>query len=221
MKSNQRILIVFAFLVLASLACQATSGGGSTTADQPAQPSNLLFQDDFSDSSSGWDQVTTETGITDYTNDAYRIYVNETGTDVWANPGLEFTDVTVEVEARKMDGPDDNDFGVICRSVDISNFYFFVISSDGYYGIGKISDAGQELIGMDAMQPSESILQGETTNTIRADCIGNSLSLYVNGDKLAEVQDSQFSNGDVGLIAGSFDTPGTDILFDNFSVTRP
>lgn len=218
MKSNYRILILIAVLILASLACQAATGGGDTATDQP---SNMLFQDDFSDTSSGWDRVTTDTGVTEYTEGVYRIYVNESGTDVWANPGLEFSDVTVQVEAIKVGGPDDNDFGVICRSVDTSNFYFFVVSSDGYYGIGKVSDAGQELINMDAMQPSEAILQGESTNTIRADCVGSSLSLYVNGEKLDEVQDSEFSSGDVGLIAGSFDTPGTDIQFDNFSVIKP
>ncbi len=218
MKSDHRFFIILAILILASLACQTATGGGETP---PEQPSNLLFQDDFSDTSSGWDRVTTDTGVTDYVDGLYRIYVNEAGTDIWANPGLEFTDVSVQVEAIKVGGPDDNDFGVICRSVDISNFYFFVISSDGYYGIGKVSDAGQELIGTDAMQPSEAIQQGETTNTIRAECVGSSLSLYVNGEMLAEVQDSEFSSGDVGLIAGSFDIQGTDIHFDNFSVTQP
>ena len=59
------------------------------------------------------------------------------------------------------------------------------------------------------------------TNTIRADCVGSSLSLYVNGEKLDEVQDTEFGSGDVGLMAGSFDTPGTDIHFDNFVVTKP
>jgi hypothetical protein len=218
MKSNQRIFTMFAILILASLACQATSSGGETTTEQP---SNLLFQDDFSDTSSGWDRVTTDTGQTDYVDGIYRIYVDETGTDVWANPGLEFSDVTVQVEAIKVGGPEDNDFGVICRSIDISNFYFFVISSDGYYGIGKVSDAGQELIGMDAMQPSETIQQGQASNTIRADCIGSTLSLYVNAELIDEVQDSELTSGDVGLIAGSFDTPGTDIHFDNFRVTQP
>jgi len=218
MKSKQRILIFIAILILASLACQAISGGGGTSTEQNG---NLLFQDDFSDTSSGWDRVTTESGVIDYIDGVYRIFVNESGTDVWSNPGLDFTDVTVQIDATKVGGPEDNDFGVICRSVDISKFYFFVISSDGYYGIGKVSDAGQELIGMDAMQPSEAIHQGEATNAIRADCIGSSLSLYVNGEKLDEVQDTEFSSGDVGLIAGSFDIPGTDIHFDNFSVTKP
>ena len=32
-------------------------------------------------------------------------------------------------------GPDDNDFGIICRYIDDNQFYYAIISSDGYYGI--------------------------------------------------------------------------------------
>ncbi len=208
---------IFIVLFLATLACQAVTGGTGGTGEE----SDILFQDDFSDPSSGWDRVTVDSGETNYANGVYRIFVNEASTDVWANPGLDFTDVQVEVEATKVGGADDNDFGVICRSQDEDNFYFFIISSDGYYGIGKIVGDSQALIGMEAMLPSEEIRQGDATNHIRADCTGSRLALYVNGELLQEVEDTQFTSGDVGLMAGTFDTPGTDIHFDNFVVSRP
>jgi len=43
----------------------------------------------------------------------------------------------------------------------------------------------------------------------------------VNGELIAEASDSTFSNGDIGLIVGSFDEPGVDIWFDNLSVKNP
>ena len=213
------LLTILIVLFLASLACNAVplAVGGDPT----EQPTSVLFQDDFSDPSSGWDVVTVSDGETNYANGVYRIFVNTTRTDIWANPGLSFTDVRVEVDATKVGGPDDNDFGVICRSMSASQFYFFYISSDGYYAIGKLKDGEQELIGMESLQPSESINQGDAANHIRADCIGDRLALYVNGEKIAEVQDSEYTSGDVGLIAGSYDTPGVDIHFDNFMVLRP
>jgi hypothetical protein len=129
--------------------------------------------------------------------------------------------VIIEVDATKVAGPDDNDFGVICRYQDENNFYFFEISSDGYYSVGKYKENQLELIGMQQMQTSDAIRQGQATNRIRASCIGSLLSLSVNGHKLIEVEDIEFSTGDVGLIAGTFETPGTDILFDNFTVIKP
>src|SRR5512139_3323647 len=98
----------------------------------------ILFQDDFSNTYSGWDQVSAKSGETDYVGGAYRIWVNEPYTDLWTNPDLQFTDTHSEIEAKKFDGPDDNVFGLICRSNKAGDqYYYFVISSDGYYGIGK------------------------------------------------------------------------------------
>jgi hypothetical protein len=195
------------------------SGGEGETDTE--QPSNVLFQDDFSDPSSGWDRVNEEQGITDYVDGAYRIFVNDRNTDVWSNPRLDFDDTQIEVETQKVGGDDNNDFGLICRYKDTNNFYFFVISSDGYYGIGKVLDGEQLLIGDESMPPSEDINQGNATNNLRADCVGNKLSIHVNGVLLAEHQDDSFTSGDVGLLAGSFDVPGTDIHFDNFVVRKP
>ncbi|MBN2147867.1 MAG: hypothetical protein JW726_10780 [Anaerolineales bacterium] len=212
MKKNFGFLAMLFVLTLAILAC-----GGSS----PTLPAGVLFQDDFSSSSSGWDTVRVDDGITDYENGVYRILVNTTQMDVWANPGLNFSDVRVEVEATKVGGVDDNDFGVICRYQDESNFYYGIISSDGYYGIAKVKDASQELLGMTELPYSDAIAQGNALNTIRLDCVGSTLTLYVNGTQLAQQSDSEWSSGDVGLIAGTYDTPGTDIHFDNFKVLQP
>ena len=214
-----RLTMLLIFLVLSTLACQAATsllevGGEAFTQD-------VLFQDDFSDPNSGWDRLSTEDGLTDYQDGAYRIYVNTTNTDVWANPGMSFTDTVIEVDATKIAGDDNNDFGLICRYKDSDNFYFFVVSSDGYYGIGKISKGDQQLVGMESMLPSEIINQGDATNQLRAECVGSSLKIYVNGELLADIQDTDFTSGDVGLLAGSFTVPGTDIYFDNFVVRKP
>jgi hypothetical protein len=205
--------------MLASLSC-SLSGGKNDDSGNELSP-DVLFQDDFSDPSSGWDRVNETDGTTDYVDGAYRIFVNSPSFDIWANPGLDFTDTVIEVEATKVAGPDDNDFGVICRYQDLDKFYFFIISSDGYYGIARVVDGEQELMGQESMADSDAIKQGMATNKIRADCVGDQLSLYVNGTLLVEATDSTYTAGDVGLIAGTFDVAGTDIHFDNFVVREP
>lgn len=208
-------------LFLSSIACADLRPGREVPSEADVPSGGVLFEDDFSDESSGWDRYRGDEGITDYENGAYRIVVHETQFDIWSNPYLDLTDTIIEVDATKTTGPDDNDFGVICRYQGLENFYYFIISSDGFYGIFKIKDGLHEVIQMDLMEYSSVINQGNNTNHIRADCIGDHLSLYVNGQLLTQSRDSDFSSGDVGLIAGTFDTPGTDILFDNFVVTKP
>jgi hypothetical protein len=212
------LILSIVVLAAASLACGLFSGG-TTTSDQ----SSVLFEDDFSDTGSGWDQVDSDETVTDYSDNAYRILVNKTQYDAWANPGQTFAgDVSVEVDATKSAGPDDNDFGVICRYEDISNFYVFEISSDGYAAIGKVTDGSAvEFISSEQMEQTDAVHQGDATNHIRADCVGDTLTLFVNGDQVTSVTDGDHTSGDVGLIAGTFDTAGTDILFDNFVVKQP
>lgn len=223
---NKNFVLSISTLLIASLACSVGSlGKGSAT----NLPSNVLFQDDFSDTGSGWDSITDTDGVTEYSDGSYHIQVNTIGTqgngmDMWANPGLSFNqDVRVEVDIDKTGGPDNNDMGVICRysdSGDTYNFYYFLISSDGYVGIAKMADSSSSVISSDQLEKSDTVnLSG--TNHIRADCVGNKLTLYVNGQQAASATDSAFSSGDVGLIAGTFDTPGTDVHFDNFKVTKP
>jgi len=213
-----RLLLFLCALSFATLACQVVTGSGSVPAGQSGE---VLFQDDFSDPESGWDRVIVADGVTDYSDGVYRIFVNTSNTDVWSNPNLDFTDVRIDVESTKVGGDDDNDYGVVCRYQDSENFYFFVISSDGYYGVGKVSAGLQQLIGVDSMPPSEFINQGNASNILRADCVGSKLSFYVNNEQLGEYEDTDFTSGDVGLIAGTFDSSGVDIHFDNFMVSRP
>jgi hypothetical protein len=207
-------------LVLVTLACSLSPV--STPAGGGGQPGNVLFFDDFSNTNSGWDQVQEADTVADYANGGYRLYVNDTNYLIWANPSKSFPGgVRVEVDDTKAGGPDDNAFGLICRYQDTDNFYFFLISSDGYAAIGKYEGGNQKLISSDKMVKAEGITLGAATNHIRADCIGSELKLYANGNLVATATDSSFTSGDVGLMARTFDVPGTDILFDNFYVYEP
>jgi hypothetical protein len=216
MKQTLPVLWLIAALALISSSCSPYSSveGAEVV---------YLFRDGFTDTSGGWESGETEDGSTGYYNGAYRIFVNQPDYYLWSNPrDLIFIDVRIEVDATKMAGPDINDIGVICRYQNPSNFYFFSISSDGYYAINKFIDGKEEWIGMEApIMDNVTIRTGTATNHLRADCIQQKLSFYVNGIHLIDVIDSDLSQGNVGLIAGTWDTPGTDVLFDNFLVIQP
>jgi len=231
---RKQLWFVIIVLLLAGLACSFGSGAvvtneppvstqSSNTSNPPSPTasSNILFQDDFSSTSSGWDRATYDFGETDYVSGGYHILVGDDYSSVWANPGINATDVIVEVDGSKRGGVDDNEFGVICRYQDENNFYAGSVSSDGFYAIIKIQNGEFGYVGAEAMQPSDLINLGDAVNRVRMDCIGSTLTLYVNGAMLISEADTSFASGDVGLYAGSFGTPGIDIFFDNFVAQRP
>lgn len=197
---------------------------------QAANEEGLLFFDDFSDTSSGWYTNGDPTNLGLYAGDGYVLrMINSTsegnGIGVWAMSGRLLNDVRIEVTARKQSGTNNNFLGILCRIQGTGgegNFYAFIISSDGYYGITKRSAGGvMTTVDGDPLLPSTAILTGEQTNTITAVCSGSRLALYVNGELLKELTDAELVTGQVGLIAGTFDEP-TSIFFDDFAVyTEP
>jgi hypothetical protein len=209
----------FSIVLVMALAILACSTQGQNP--QSAVSGEILFEDDFSNPESGWDRMQDSGGKIDYVDGKYQMAVNTADTDVWANPGKKFGDVSVQVRAAKVSGTDNNDYGVICRYVDSDHFYFFVISSDGYYGIGKVKDGEFLMVNREDMLPSEDIRRGSETNTIQADCIGSTLSLSVNGKLLDTQKDTEFAAGDVGLLAGTFADSGVEVAFDDFIVKMP
>jgi hypothetical protein len=66
------------------------------------------------------------------------------------------------------------------------------------------------------MPRHKAIKQGNTNNLIEAECVGDRLRLWANGEFLVEVVDASISAGDVGIIAGAYKIKGTNIWFDNF-----
>ena len=195
----------------------ASSPQVGQTAGPGFDPNAVFFTDEFSDPASGWDRHTDANGITEYENGKYRILVNKSSTLIWANPHKNFNGpVGIEVDVTKSGGPDKNEFGVICGYRDAANYYRFMISSDGYAGIVRIKDGQHSYLLGDKLQPADAIRQGAATNHIRADCAGSEMTLSVNQQKIVGASDPSYSGGDIGLIAGSYDTPGVDILFDAF-----
>ncbi len=214
-----RLLVLLSILLVLSLACSTTSATPAPQ-DLTIPSGNVLFQDDFASPTTGWDRLMTPEGIMDYDGGGYRLLVNATNTNFWSTPHKNFADVRMEVDSGKLGGSDENRIGLICRFTG-SDYYFFLITSDGFYGIGLYTGGQAVLIGQSEMQRNSNIKTGLAVNHLRADCAGSTLTLYVNGFQVASVQNSALTSGDVGLLAGTFTEPGVDVMFDNFVALKP
>jgi len=225
MTRTLKLSLFISILMLAAMACATLTGGGGNGGDTSGGGStsggaNILFEDDFSSTSSGWDRYSDEEGVTDYENGAYKIGIYTDTLFYWANPYKDFDDVSVEVQAQKVSGGDDMQYGIICRHLDVDNWYVLVISGDGFAAIRKRYQ-GNDLEYIADWVEVSAVNTGNATNNLRAECVGSRLSLYVNGTLAVETHDSDISSGDAGLLAGNFDQTSTEVLFDNFVVRKP
>ena len=209
------LLLSFTFLCASLSSCTLLPISAVATAN----PGDVLYQEQFENSSTGWARISNDNGIMDYDGGGYRILVRQPKLNVWSTSEKDFGDVRVEADVIRLNGPDENRMGLICR-YQRGNYYFFVISNDGFYVIGKFIGGLTLPLGQTEMQASDAIQVG-TMNHLRADCIGDKLTFYINFTEVASATDPDFSSGDVGLVAGSFTEPGVDVLFDNFVVMQP
>jgi hypothetical protein len=188
---------------------------------------DLLFKDDFSATTGGWDSYSDSEKTTDYDAGRYLIGVEQTGVVVWAQPQLDFANLTLSVETQYAAGPDNNEYGVMCRysrEGDKHSFYFFFISSDGYYAMGKVIKNKRTILNPadGNYQPSDAInLDKSAANRLSATCNGQRLSFAVNGAPVGEFEDGDLSHGDIGLVVGTFDEGGVHIHFDDLEVRKP
>jgi hypothetical protein len=206
----------------------ATAGCGPAKSSATPPPAGVIFQDDFSKNSTGWDQHTGADVTTNYDNGQYLIQVSQPSVDVWAEPGLDLSDVALQVQAQYSAGPANNEYGVMCRYQRAgdgkSSFYFFFISTDGYYALGKVSKDVRTILSpaQGSPQPSTAIKpEQDGVNELMATCSGNHLSLSVNGTAVGDFSDDELKHGDIGLVAGTYDEGGVAIHFDNLVARQP
>lgn len=213
-------VILASMLPLFLVACGVTETEPDTC-DAPG----ILFFDDFNgELECGWATYARGGGSASIENAAMQLTVSQPGQIWWTNPDRNFSDVVITAEARQVEGPNDNAYGLICRYQNEENFYVFLVSGDGYYAIGKYQSGNENVIYLTEnaqFQPSDTINTGIASNELRATCAGNQLSLEVNGVPLVSVTDPTFVTGDIGLAASTLAAGTAVIEFDNVQVVEP
>lgn len=177
----------------------------------------LLFSDDFEDDSGPWEFGDYE----DLTLEIIYGWLTYTlNTERWitwdVTSQVDAADVRMEAYFSNDAETDDNLQGFVCRFQDNDNFYYLGFGSDGYLRLGlQRNGEWENLINEFAEEWID-----PTFNFVEATCIGNQLSLYVNGALFAQVSDpnNTFTTGDVGILVSSFEDPNVIISVDDFAV---
>jgi len=220
---KRNLLLLITLIIVSTLLLTACGQiPGLMRGIDPPEPGDVLLEDDFSSNSNLWGIMERAGGdITiEYGGMIFSVYLPNFM--FWSVTGGEYPDTRVVVDAVLVEGPVNDNFGVICRYQDEENFYGFLLSHDGYYGIFKYMDGNMIMTSAEGnLAYSEVIRQGGVVNHIEATCQGSTLSLTVNDTLLAAVEDDTFASGKVGLIAGAYTEPGVSVLFDNFKVYQP
>lgn len=191
----------------------------ATPPSAPPAPTTLpaVLMETFGDPGSGWERHEGSDYACGYWDGGYYIRVTQPQEVVWvtAPGGRVFGDVSIEVDTRRVAGPEDNSFGIVARVAPGGRFYYLALSSDGYCIVQRCD--GETWHDLTSWQSSPAI-EPDGANRLRAELLGATLRFSVNGTLVAEVTDAALTEGEIGLAAGSFDVAGVEILFDNLRI---
>jgi hypothetical protein len=220
MLNHRRTLLVVVLLLATSmLACSISFGlGGETPAPEetallptqspmsmltvPSWP--LVLSDDFDDPESGFSRDSDENRRYFYRDGHYGIEILKEDWSNWTWRGEIFSDFMLEADVTfQREG---GQGGVIFRREGDHQFYHFTITSDGSYRLrkktGRQVEDWAEIIDW---TESPHITTGLATNRLGVVCEGSTISLYVNGQDLDSAQDTTYTEGKIGLTAGTFE----------------
>jgi hypothetical protein len=190
-------------------------------APDPTPAPGAIYYDDFSDPESGWYTQLSDDHSVLYDWGGLRFRINRADFDMWSYPPQEYSDAIIWVEAAKLEGTNDNAFGLLCRIQENGDYYAFLISSDGYAGIARRQSGVYRMLSGDTMVYIEAVSSPTGLYRLRAACEGSELSFFVNDLLVATASGEGLVTGKVGVLAGTYSQAGVDVFFDNFIVTVP
>lgn len=186
----------------------------------PPPPSPLVFFDDFSDPTSGWEESWSETCVVGYADSEYEISTSDICL-VWA-PTSRGASGMVKVTARAVDDTI-GVYGLVFAGQDtpLGLFVLWVDPLAQEYALQQYSEDLGWITWVDAT--TSSVIQpGNSSNSLAVRRDGMEIHLYVNGQYLESVPDTATPDGSlVGLIHWAAYGGWANARFDDFATTVP
>ncbi|MDQ7028084.1 MAG: hypothetical protein Q9P01_07355 [Anaerolineae bacterium] len=137
---------------------------------------------------------------------------------VWTLNNQTHSDVVIEVTTTKVSPSPQDTYGIICRAHSSNNGmgYYFMIDGNGNFGIRK--GDGERVYVLVPWTQSDAINTGQgDENTLRAVCVDDYLAFYINGEFVAESNDSQYIEGLTGVVVATTEER-VAIFYDNLTI---
>ena len=134
-----------------------------------------------------------------------------------------YTDVTVELQADNR-GKNNNSISLICRYDPAVGWYEFNIANNGLYEI-LYADSSGDSIGYSRITNggSNEIKQGKDSNEYSISCVGDKLTLNINGEEVNSITEKNYGlrEGGVGMSVSAFNVLPILVEMDWFKVSEP
>lgn len=138
----------------------------------------------------------------------------------------DLAEVSIEADATPDDIGDAAGWGLACRrDRAVGRFYYGFIADFGNAATATIirqDEPGGEWVQLGSAEIPDGVDIGRgTTNRLRLDCLGSTLTLFVDGQEAVRVSDSTYPSGSVALFVNPIPLDGeaaAEVAFDNLVI---
>jgi len=144
---------------------------------------------------------------------------------VWSMPNDEiYKNIHMEVTVVNNGTDPETAFGFICNKSAGNDYYYLVMTPGRQYAIALATDGAEDvfLTNNDNWAYSDLIAENVDSYRVGVDCGNGRLALYVDGQEVASVNDSTYTEGRVALMIWSAEEDGktANVSFDDFVMTN-
>jgi hypothetical protein len=207
---------------MSNAAPQATPGTGQAVV--PVSGSDILYQDNFTDPSTGWTEDKFDNYFIGYHEpEYYHVEVDSPNykTTVFAPGKQVFGDFTLDLKvltsSSKTSPTGDFRYGVAFRRSGDQYYAFTISPRTKKWYILKSSPNAVEVLkeGTD-----EAIQDLDKVDSLRVDARGSSIAFHINDRLIEQITDKDYSSGEIGFYVESFDSQNTHIHFDDLIIRK-
>jgi len=189
---------------------------------EEAAGSQVLFEDDFTNPTTGWTERTFDNYFIGYHEPEY-YHVEITGTNYKTSvfePGKQsFNDFTVELAvltaASRTAAEGDFRYGLAFRRAGDQYYAFAISPRTKQWSVLKSSPSGLQIL---AEGTEAGIHDLDVDDTLRVDAQGSDFLFHINDKLVGQVSDAEYSGGEIGFYVEAFDSPQTHIHFDTLTI---
>ena len=166
-----------------------------------AQEDDVIFRDDFTDNRNRWEQ-TNNTNVTLLVRDGGYIIEHKRKTGAWVTTIPIAIDQSqsfvISATFSKLDGPNENSYGLVWGLNDQNSHYVFLVNGDGSFSIGKKRNDNYSTIVPPTISPA--INKWNAKNTLAVKKISKELHFFINGNLVVKTEYEPFEGSRVGFI---------------------
>jgi len=194
-----------------------------TLSPTATSPVGVLLEEDFDskDPYAPWMKKKGGNWATGIVRQRYFMSVYEPKVEITsARTWLKLDDVRIEADIIHKNG--NGYYGFHCRETPAGTYYTIFIHTDGYYGFGENRNNELTILESGPLPELDPPIDPKGENHIRADCRGEALTLYINGEPIDRTTSPALNMAFVGKMIGTrYDDNRLTVYYDNLVIYAP